>query len=123
MIFLQAFGCQTILGVVTRIIFLSAAPWFNDLYGYAPPSCNSAWQPRQPSANVMLQYTTSEAKERLTSKLSSAKVSLSQVDEFLREQIPTMEVNVARVYNLDVELRRAIRAAPSGKGGKVGQDY
>ncbi|KAJ3033739.1 hypothetical protein HDV00_005860 [Rhizophlyctis rosea] len=76
-------------------------------------------------ANVMLQYTTSEAKELLTSKLSSAKVSLSQVDEdleFLREQITTMEVNIARVYNHDVKLRRALKAAQAGKGEKDGEE-
>lgn len=60
-------------------------------------------------ANVMLEYTTSEAQDLLSSKLGSAKVSLEQVDEdleFLREQITTMEVNTARVYNYDVKLRR-----------------
>ncbi|KAJ3187032.1 hypothetical protein HDU85_007070 [Gaertneriomyces sp. JEL0708] len=60
-------------------------------------------------ANVMLEYSNVEALELLTSKLASAKQSLSQVDEdleYLREQITTMEVNTARVYNYDVKLRR-----------------
>ena len=57
----------------------------------------------------MLQYPIKEAIELLTQKLSSAKTSLSQVNEdleFLKEQITTMEVNMARVYNEDVKHRR-----------------
>lgn len=68
----------------------------------------------------MLQYTTAEAKDLLTSKLAAAKVSLSQVDEdleFLREQITTMEVNTARVYNHDVKLRRLAKAKKEAAGG------
>ncbi|KAJ3045635.1 hypothetical protein HK097_001136 [Rhizophlyctis rosea] len=71
-------------------------------------------------ANVMLQYTTAEAKDLLISKLSAAKVSLTQVDEdleFLREQITTMEVNTARVYNHDVKLRRLAKAQKQAAGG------
>ncbi|KAI9094664.1 Prefoldin alpha-like protein [Phlyctochytrium arcticum] len=61
-------------------------------------------------ANVMLEYPTAEAQTLLDSKLTSAKLSLEQVGEdleFLRDQITTMEVNTARVYNYDVKLRRA----------------
>ncbi|KAJ2774383.1 hypothetical protein IWQ57_000842 [Coemansia nantahalensis] len=61
-------------------------------------------------ANVMLEYTTDEAQELLASKLSVAKTSLEHVVEdleFLRDQITTMEVNIARVYNWDVKQRRA----------------
>ncbi len=57
----------------------------------------------------MLEYTLEEAKNLLTSKLESASTSLVQVTEdleFLREQITTMEVNTARVYNHDVKMRR-----------------
>ena len=60
-------------------------------------------------ANVMLEYTTEEANELLTSKLKAANTSLEQVLEdleYLREQITTMEVNIARVYNYDVKNRR-----------------
>ncbi|KAJ3158414.1 hypothetical protein HDU86_002883 [Geranomyces michiganensis] len=69
-------------------------------------------------ANVMLEYSTPEARELLTQKLSSARVSLEQVDEdleFLRDQITTMEVNTARVYNYDVKLRRARKDAGGGE--------
>ena len=47
----------------------------------------------------MLEYPIEEAKELLTSKLKSAMVSLVQVKEdleYIREQITTMEVNMAR---------------------------
>jgi len=68
-------------------------------------------------ANVMLEYTLDEAKELLESKLSTAKKSLTTTNEdleFLRDQITTMEVNTARVYNWDVKQRRAGRAAAAG---------
>ncbi|TPX61900.1 hypothetical protein PhCBS80983_g00871 [Powellomyces hirtus] len=68
-------------------------------------------------ANVMLEYSTPEAKTLLSQKHSSAKTSLEQVNEdleFLRDQITTMEVNTARVYNYDVKLRRQRKEA----GGK-----
>jgi hypothetical protein len=61
-------------------------------------------------ANVMLEYPLEEARDLLTEKLGKAKQSLKEVKEdldFLREQITTMEVNTARVYNWDVKLRRA----------------
>ncbi|BFZ59262.1 hypothetical protein YB2330_000268 [Saitoella coloradoensis] len=60
-------------------------------------------------ANVMLSYPIPEAIELLTSKLSTAKESLAQCEEdaeYLREQITVMEVNVARIYNEGVRLRR-----------------
>ncbi|TQS37012.1 hypothetical protein Golomagni_02520, partial [Golovinomyces magnicellulatus] len=60
-------------------------------------------------ANVMLSYPIDEAEELLTSKLSAAKLSLKNCEEdldFLREQITTMEVATARVYNWDVTMRR-----------------
>ncbi|KAJ2081801.1 hypothetical protein H4R24_002065 [Coemansia sp. RSA 988] len=63
-------------------------------------------------ANVMLEYTLDEAQKLLSSKLVSAKTSLKEaIDdmEFLRDQITTMEVNIARVYNWDVKQRRLAR--------------
>ncbi|KAI8827266.1 Prefoldin subunit-domain-containing protein [Fimicolochytrium jonesii] len=71
-------------------------------------------------ANVMLEYTTAEAQTLLQQKLGSAKTSLTQVDEdleFLREQITTMEVNTARVYNHDVKMRRLRKQAEGSKAG------
>ncbi|KND93013.1 putative prefoldin subunit 3 [Tolypocladium ophioglossoides CBS 100239] len=60
-------------------------------------------------ANVMLSYPVDEAETLLSSKLSTAKTSLSNCEEdldFLREQITTMEVATARVYNLEVVQKR-----------------
>ncbi|KAJ2909761.1 hypothetical protein GGI21_001556 [Coemansia aciculifera] len=60
-------------------------------------------------ANVMLEYTLDEAQELLTGKLAIAKGNLNDTIEdleFLRDQITTMEVNTARVYNWDVKQRR-----------------
>ncbi|KAG9204641.1 peptide chain release factor 1 [Epicoccum nigrum] len=65
-------------------------------------------------ANVMLAYPIPEAVELLTSKLSTAKASLTTCEEdldFLREQITTLEVAFARVYNWDVAQRRKEREA------------
>ena len=58
-------------------------------------------------ADVMLEYPLDEAIDLLTKKLSDAKESLeisNQDVEFLRENITTMEVNCARLYNWDVNL-------------------
>ncbi|KAL9948746.1 hypothetical protein D7B24_008059 [Verticillium nonalfalfae] len=60
-------------------------------------------------ANVMLAYEIDEAESLLESKLSTAKLSLSNCEEdldFLREQITTMEVAIARVYNWEVVQKR-----------------
>ncbi|CAG7556640.1 unnamed protein product [Fusarium equiseti] len=64
-------------------------------------------------ANVMLSYPIDEAETLLSSKLSTAKTSLSNCEEdldFLREQITTMEVAVARVYNWEVVQKRKDKA-------------
>ncbi|TAQ89849.1 hypothetical protein B7494_g1808 [Chlorociboria aeruginascens] len=78
-------------------------------------------------ANVMLSYPIDEAKELLSSKLAAAKQSLANCEEdldFLREQITTMEVATARVYNWDVTMKRkekneqeGIEDASTGKNG------
>ncbi|KAG5952823.1 hypothetical protein E4U53_007878 [Claviceps sorghi] len=60
-------------------------------------------------ANVMLSYPVDEAEDLLTSKLSTAQTSLLNCEEdldFLREQITTMEVATARVYNWEVVQKR-----------------
>ncbi|KAG6011050.1 hypothetical protein E4U21_000081 [Claviceps maximensis] len=60
-------------------------------------------------ANVMLSYPVDEAEELLISKLSTAQTSLLNCEEdldFLREQITTMEVATARVYNWEVVQKR-----------------
>ncbi|KAL5360305.1 Prefoldin subunit-domain-containing protein [Aspergillus floccosus] len=68
-------------------------------------------------ANVMLAYPIAEAETMLREKLAAAELSLAHCEEdleFLREQITTMEVATARVYNWDVMQRRKEKA--DGKG-------
>ncbi|KAI5790004.1 prefoldin subunit 3 [Pyronema domesticum] len=63
-------------------------------------------------ANVMLAYPIEEAKELLETKLKSAMSTLKNCNEdrdFLRQQITTLEVNTARLYNYDVTLKRKER--------------
>lgn len=58
----------------------------------------------------MVEYPIPEAEEMLSSRLATAKDSLKTTEsnlEFLREQITTMEVNIARIYNWSVMKRRA----------------
>ncbi|KAF3387722.1 hypothetical protein F1880_000410 [Penicillium rolfsii] len=68
-------------------------------------------------ANVMLAYPLDEAETMLADKLTAAETSLAHCEEdleFLREQITTLEVATARVYNWDVVQRRKEKA--EGKG-------
>ncbi|KAG0206388.1 peptide chain release factor 1 [Mortierella sp. GBA30] len=70
-------------------------------------------------ANVMLEYPVEEAAELLASKLAAALKTLNNTDEdlaYLRDQITTMEVNTARVYNWDVKQRRLARAKAEAAG-------
>ncbi|KKK18331.1 hypothetical protein P175DRAFT_0528704 [Aspergillus ochraceoroseus IBT 24754] len=64
-------------------------------------------------ANVMLAYPIDEAEAMLDEKLSVAETTLAHCEEdleFLREQITTLEVATARVYNWDVVQRRKEKA-------------
>ncbi|KAJ4388097.1 peptide chain release factor 1 [Gnomoniopsis smithogilvyi] len=72
-------------------------------------------------ANTMLAYPTDEAETLLTGRLGDAKRSLENCEEdleFLREQITTMEVAIARVYNWDVVQKRKEK----GEGEANGKD-
>ncbi|CAG8954156.1 hypothetical protein HYFRA_00005775 [Hymenoscyphus fraxineus] len=74
-------------------------------------------------ANVMLSYPIDEAEELLTTRLATAKQNLTNCEEdldFLREQITTMEVATARVYNWDVTMRRKEKPEEAISGGKSG---
>ncbi|MCJ1407191.1 peptide chain release factor 1 [Ptychographa xylographoides] len=67
-------------------------------------------------ANVMLAYPISEAETLLEGKLDAAKSNLANCEEdldFLREQITTLEVATARVYNWDVTQKRKDKAEHS----------
>merc|ERR1719198_2025117 len=60
-------------------------------------------------ANVMLEYPRAEAISLLAQQLEDAKTALATtIDDmgFLRDQITTTEVNMARVFNWDVKDRR-----------------
>ena len=64
-------------------------------------------------ANVMVAYPLDEAEELLQGKLETAKKSLKAAEEdleFLRVQITTLEVAIARVHNWDVGEKRRLRA-------------
>ncbi|KAI9643642.1 peptide chain release factor 1 [Ciborinia camelliae] len=77
-------------------------------------------------ANVMLSYPIDEAEELLSKRLAAAKQSFSNCEDdldFLREQITTMEVATARVYNWDVTMKRKEKNEQDPaeeKGGKTG---
>lgn len=61
-------------------------------------------------ANVMLEYPLEEAKTLLSRNLSTSLINLKQIEEdleFLRDQITTSEVNLARVYNWNVKKQGA----------------
>lgn len=65
-------------------------------------------------ANVMLEYTLDEAEALLSKNLDAANRNLTQIDidlDYLRDQITTTEVNMARVYNWDVKRRQEATAS------------
>lgn len=65
-------------------------------------------------ADVMLDYPLDEAVQLLNDRLSNNNTQLQLVKEdldFLKENITTMEVNTARLYNWDVERRKKSKPA------------
>lgn len=67
----------------------------------------------------MLAYPIPEATTLLETKLTAAQESLDNCEEdldFLREQITTLEVATARVYNWDVAQRRKEKVEGGGEG-------
>ena len=63
--------------------------------------------------NVMLEYSYEEALALLEDNFSKATDKLEETRNnyaFLREQIITTEVNIARIYNYGVMLRRKEKA-------------
>ena len=56
-------------------------------------------------ANVMVEYNFADALVLLAKNLSNAQTKLSETEDdldYLKEQSTTMEVNIARVYNVGV---------------------
>lgn len=75
-------------------------------------------------ANVMLEYPIDEAAELLKSSSSNATESIKKLDEnlvFLRDQITTTEVNIARLHNHMVKIKAQLRALESQSGGLIEQ--
>ena len=67
-------------------------------------------------ANVMLEYSIEEAEDLLKTSSANAAESVKKLDEnlaFLRDQITTTEVNVARVHNHMVKIKAQLRAIES----------
>ncbi|KAL8244446.1 hypothetical protein R6Q59_010704 [Mikania micrantha] len=67
-------------------------------------------------ANVMLEYSCEEAINLLQKNLENAKASLEVIVadlQFLRDQVTITQVTIARVYNWDVQQRRAKITSPS----------
>merc|ERR1712070_1311646 len=68
-------------------------------------------------AKVMVEYTYDEALELLKNNLKNANTTGESLDEdldFIKDQITTTEVNIARIYNHDVRERKKTKAAEGG---------
>jgi prefoldin subunit 5 len=68
-------------------------------------------------ANVMLEYSISEAESLLRSSSDSAYETMRKLDEnlaFIRDQITTTEVNNARVHNFMANIKAQLRAIETG---------
>ena len=62
----------------------------------------------------MLEYPIEEGVTMLSKNLENARSSLSQVQaelDTIKDQITTIEVDMARVYNWDVQERRKAKTA------------
>lgn len=60
-------------------------------------------------ANVMMEYPAAEAEELLRGNIDGAKKTIEQCDkdlEAIKSHIVTMEVNIARLFNYDVKMRK-----------------
>ncbi|GMM33332.1 tubulin-binding prefolding complex subunit [Saccharomycopsis crataegensis] len=63
-------------------------------------------------ADVMMEYPLAEAIDLLSKKLKTVKENLNIAEEdsmFLRENITTMEVNTARLYNWNVKQKKLLK--------------
>lgn len=69
-------------------------------------------------ANVMLKYTYDEAIDVLTNSLNSSKTKLAETIEdleHLRNQSITVEVNMARLFNHDLKIKKSAKVAPNSE--------
>lgn len=84
----------------------------------APTDCVCLWL----GANVMLEYSLDEAVELLGTNKSNAQTTIGTLDEdmaFLRDQLTTTEVNIARTHNFNVKLRAKAKEAAENAGGQA----
>jgi len=61
-------------------------------------------------ANVMVEYSFEEAIMLLTKNVENCRANLKTIErdlDFIKDQITTTEVNIARIFNYDVKQRRA----------------
>jgi prefoldin subunit 5 len=68
-------------------------------------------------ANVMLEYPLAEAEQLLTRNLGNARVTLADLTkdlEFLKDQITISEVNIARVHNHRIKLKKEAEKSSGG---------
>ena len=73
-------------------------------------------------ANVMVEYTYDDALVLLGKNLANAQAKIAETDgdmDFLKDQITTTEVNMARVYNQGLANKQAQDKAKAAKEGKV----
>lgn len=66
----------------------------------------------------MVEYTYDEAIELLTSQLEQSQIKIVELDEdltFLRGNSITVEVNMARLFNYSVKLKKILDARKAGK--------
>lgn len=64
-------------------------------------------------ANTMVEYTYDEATELLTTQLTQSHLKIAELGEdlsFLRAQSITVEVNMARLFNHSVKLKKLLEA-------------
>ncbi|KAL3669731.1 hypothetical protein V7S43_005111 [Phytophthora oleae] len=81
----------------------------DNVYAKASVDCNVGKVCIWLGAQVMVEYPYEEAQELLEQNVAQATEKLAQIEEdlsFLRDQIITTEVNIARIFNHDVRRRR-----------------
>ena len=73
-------------------------------------------------ANVMVEYTFDDAIVLLGKNLANAQAKIAETEgdmDFLKDQITTTEVNMARVYNQGLANKQAADRAKQAKEGKI----
>jgi prefoldin subunit 5 len=72
-------------------------------------------------ASTMVEYSHDEAIELLTTQVNQTKIKIAEVDEdlfFLRGNCITVEVNMARLFNHNVKIKKLKEAALAGIAAK-----